>query len=291
MKKLLVTGASGFLGWHLCQFPQNNWEITGTYRKNKSGIFPGIKAISLDLLDAKQVVKSITEIRPDAIVHLAANSSTGFCEKHPEETRKINVVATETVARICEKEDIQLVFTSSEQVYDGRKPVYTDADMPNPVNTYGVHKAAAERVVKQYVPESCIVRLAVLFGQHGPGTYCFMTDWLDKWKKGESVTAFYDEVRSFLSGRSAAEGLFLLLDQHAKGVYNLGGAEALSRYAFAKKLAAAFGVENAAIVSKSRLDIAGGDKRPASLVMDNAGVKAMGFRPRFFLQAMDSFKL
>ncbi len=279
MKKLLVTGASGFLGWNIAQYPQEEWQITGSYHQHPEGLYPGMESIALDLLDAHQVTKAIEDIKPDAILHLAAVSSTGYCEKHPERSRKINVEASAILAENCARNNIPLLFISSEQVYDGTQSIYTDTDPARPINAYGQQKAKAEQVIQQLYPEAAIARIAVLFGHQGPTSYCFMNDWLEKWKTGEEVTAFHDEVRSFLSGQSAAEALFRLLNQQVKGIYNVGGADAMSRFDFAKLLSTTFRYKNAKIKSKSQQDIPGGDKRPASLILDNKGIKSMGFQP------------
>jgi dTDP-4-dehydrorhamnose reductase len=286
MKKLLVTGASGFLGWNLCRSPQKEWDIVGSYHQHLDGLYPGTKGIQLDLLDANQVRKTIEEIKPDAVLHLAANSSTGFCEKHPEISRKINVEATGILAQYCQAKSIPLVFTSSSQVYDGRQLMYTDATPCNPINAYGQQKVTAEKIIQQCFPEAAIARIALLFGHQGPTAYCFMTVWLAKWETGEEVTVFYDEVRSFLSGNSAVEALLLLLRERVSGVYNVGGADAMSRYDFAKLLSKTFGFENARIKKMSRLDIPGGDKRPASLILGNEGMKGLGFKPRLIAEEL-----
>ena len=280
MKKLLITGASGFLGWNMSHFAQKDWEIIGTYYKNPAGLYPNTIGLPLDLLDAKQVSKTIEAVKPTAILHLAANSSTGFCEKHPVISRKINVEASRILAENCAKQNIPLVFTSSEQVYDGKSRSYSDYAKAKPINAYGQQKAEAEAVIQQIIPDACIARIAVLFGHQGPTSYCFMNDWLAKWKAGEEVSAFYDEIRSFLSGQSAAEALFLLLNKKAKGVYNVGAADAMSRFTFAELLAKTFGFDQAKIKSMSQMDIPSGDQRPASLVLDNGGMKSLGFVPR-----------
>ena len=290
MKTLLLTGASGFLGYHFCQHPQSDWNIIGTYHQHPEGIHPGIKAIPLNLLDKAATDSAIEKVKPDAILHLAANSSTGFCEKHPEQSYQINVTSSANLATICAKRNIQLLFTSSEQVYDGTKKVYTDTDEANPINTYGKQKAEAEKQILEILPTATIARIAVLFGHQGESSYCFMNDWLDRWSKGEEVTAFHDEVRSFLSARSAVEALLLLLRKKAEGVYNVGGADAMSRYDFAKLLAVAFGHKQAKINSLSQKDIAGGDKRPGSLVLDNTGMIGLGFEPTTILSELNLLK-
>ncbi|MFK7809524.1 MAG: NAD(P)-dependent oxidoreductase [Saprospiraceae bacterium] len=290
MKTLLLTGASGFLGYQFCQHPQSDWNIIGTYHKNPKGIFPGTKAIPLNLLDSTAIESIIQKVKPDAVLHLAANSSTGFCEKHPAQSYKINVIASANLAEICTKQNIHLVFTSSEQVYNGAKKTYTDSDEANPINTYGKQKAEAEKQILKIRPTAAIARIAVLFGNQENSAYCFMNDWLGKWSRGEEVTAFHDEVRSFLSARSAVEALLLLLNKKEKGIFNIGGADAMSRYAFAQLLAENFGYENARIKSLSRLDIIGGEKRPASLVLDNIRITDLGFEPKSIAEELDSLR-
>ena len=216
MKKLLLTGASGFLGWNLCQYPQEYWEIIGLYRHHPEGIPQHIQKYSIDLGDSKAIEKMVEHIRPDAIVHLAAISNTQYCHEHPELSEQLNVYSPGQIAEVCFQHSIPFVFASSGQVYSGEEAPYSETDQLQPLNAYGQQKVKAERLVISSNPSACIFRPTVMFGQHSDSSYCFMTDWLQRWQKGEEVTAFYDEIRCFLSGRSAAEGILLLLEKEAK---------------------------------------------------------------------------
>ena len=286
MKKLLITGASGFLGWNTCRHPQRDWKITGTYHRHPQGLYPGTDAFALDLLQSQEVGKAIDRVKPDAILHLAAQSSTGICVKHPQATRRLNVEATGILTEWAMKHSIPLVFTSSEQVYDGTRQIYTDTAAANPLNVYGKQKWAAEQVIQQLYPIAGIARIAVLFGVQGASTYCFMSDWLQQWKEGGEVNAFYDEIRSFLYVGSAVEALLLMLGATASGVYNVGGANAMSRFDFAQLLAKLFGYRNAKIKAMSRLDIPEGETRPASLIIDNHRIKQLGFAPMKIIEGL-----
>ena len=84
-KKLLITGASGFLGWNMAMFPQENWELFGTYSSNPN-LPKNIQPAQLDLLNFAKTEQYIHQLRPDGIVHLAANSSTHLCEESPLKT-------------------------------------------------------------------------------------------------------------------------------------------------------------------------------------------------------------
>ena len=285
-KKLLITGASGFLGWNVATFPQEDWTIIGTYFSNKKGLADGIKPIELDLLDFEKTKAVILKIRPDAILHLSANSSTHFCEKSPEDTYKINVKTPAFLAKIANEIGSHFVFTSSEQVFSGNDSTYFENDNPSPLNAYGKQKLAAEKEVSKF-KNTCIVRIAVLFGNAGPGTRNFMYEWINKWKNEEPITVFHDEVRSFLSGQSAAQGIFTLLNQQAKGIYHLGGKDAISRLEFANLLKKYAKIPTAIIYSKSQKEVNTLAFRPANLALDCSDSENLGFVKRSLKDEFD----
>jgi dTDP-4-dehydrorhamnose reductase len=280
MKTLLVTGASGFLGWNVCRFQPEEWKIVGTYHSHKEGLFPKTEYLKLDLTDKNQLWKAIKDVKPTAVFHLAANSNTNFCEEKPEESYLINVEATAHLAEMCADRKIRLVFTSSEQVYDGSKDSYTETDQPAPGNEYGRQKLEAEKRLAEIYPEASIARISVLFGQGSPASQSFLQQWLDAWQKFFPVTAFHDEFRTFLSGASAADGLYLLLDQDAQGVFNLAGANVLSRYDFALMAKDVFYIPAAPIQSRSQKETEMPAFRPPKLALDNRKVQSIGFIPR-----------
>ena len=74
MAKLLVTGASGFLGWNLCQLAAPDWEVYGVCRSHPLAI-PKVKSVRADLTDFQAVQPLLQSVKPDAVIHLAAESS------------------------------------------------------------------------------------------------------------------------------------------------------------------------------------------------------------------------
>ncbi|MCC5621764.1 NAD-dependent epimerase/dehydratase family protein, partial [Nostoc sp. CHAB 5715] len=73
MKKLLITGASGFLGWHLCQLAKQEWEVYGTYFSHSLEI-PGIKMLKVNLTDFQELQRIFSDVKPTAVIHTAAHS-------------------------------------------------------------------------------------------------------------------------------------------------------------------------------------------------------------------------
>lgn len=277
MKKLMITGASGFLGWQVVRTAPPDWRTIGTWHGHPAGCFPKTEAVQLDLTDRDASWKALKAIQPDAVVHLAAASSPAFCEAKPNESRRLNVEATAWLAEFCAERGCKFLFTSSEQVYDGEAAPFSERSVPNPKNEYGRQKLEAEAAVQAISPAAAIARLSVLFGQAGEGNKNFLRQWLETWRRDEAVTAFYDEIRSFLSGPSAAAGLFLLLEKGAEGVFNLGGDAAMSRYDFAKLAAEAHQLPQAKIVRKSQTEVETSVFRPADLILDLQKIRELGF--------------
>ncbi len=280
MRKVLLTGASGFLGWHVLRSAPEKWEILGLYHRHPERLPHRKQTVRVDLTDKDALWKVMKEWRPEVVLHLAAASSTNHCERHPEETRKINVEAVEHLCVFCDDLRARLLFTSSGQVFDGLKEWYEEEDEPNPLNEYGRQKARAEQIVCNGLPQGCVVRVPAMYGLAAPETRNFLSEWLRTWERGEAVRAFQDEERSFLSGAAAAEGLRLLVDKSAEGLFHLGGAQVCSRLEFARRLRAVFAVPDARIIDCIREEADMPAYRPPRVAFTNRKVMELGYRPR-----------
>ena len=140
MKKLLVTGASGFLGWNLCHQAQADWEVHGTYLTHQVTLL-GAGLYRADLTDFTALDRLFQELKPDAVIHTAAASKPNFCQTNREAAYKINVTTAVNVARLCGERNLPLAFTSTDLVFDGRNPLYKEEDPVCPINYYGEQKA------------------------------------------------------------------------------------------------------------------------------------------------------
>ncbi|MGB5631993.1 MAG: sugar nucleotide-binding protein, partial [Waterburya sp.] len=161
MKKLLVTGASGFLGWNLCQYAQANWEVYGTYFSHEVKI-SGATLYKTDLRDFTGLDRLFKEINPDAVIHTAAASKPNFCQTHREESYAINVGVAVNIARLCSERDLPCAFTSTDLVFDGNNPLYKETDPVCPINYYGEQKAIAEQKMREIYPAIALCRMPLM---------------------------------------------------------------------------------------------------------------------------------
>ena len=277
MKKLLITGANGFLGWNICRLAKGAWHLFGTVYSNQVEI-PNVNTTKIDLTNHSELKRLFVEVRPDAVIHTAAASDPNYCQVNPDVSYGINLEASVNIALLCSDSMIPYVYTSTDLVFDGLKAPYRESDPVCPVNVYGEHKAKAEeRILKAY-PKSAICRMSLMFGLSGPVAKSFIQPMLLAMKEGRELSLFADEFRTPVSAEAAVAGLFLALNK-VRGIIHLGGKERISRYDFGKMMRRIFKFENAKIRPCKQDDIHMAALRSADVSLDSGKAVALGFRP------------
>ena len=276
MKKLLVTGISGFLGWHVAHYLQDDYELLGIYHKTKPEL-KGIPLTSLDITDNQSVSIFLNKNQPDAILHLAANSNPNQCEQD-ESSNNINVKATINLAKWASERNIPFLFTSTDLVFDGKNAPYSEDSITNPIMVYGRQKLEAEQKVLAIYPNAIIARMPLMYGTPSNGLG-YMNAWIRNLKEGKQVYCFTDEYRTTTSGSDAARGLFLLLEKNQRGIFHLGGKDRISRFDFAHRMAEAFGLSKELIIPSLQKDVQMPAKRPADVSLVSTKAYEIGFNP------------
>ncbi len=140
MKKILITGGSGFLGRHLAKklLAGGNELILGS-RNNGNNLMAelrtGCRVVPMDVTNEKSLRDVLTEFRPDTIIHAAATKYVDVSEKNPFECIEVNVVGSQNIARLAMEFGIDNVIGIS-----------TDKAAPPVGNIYGHSKAMMERL-------------------------------------------------------------------------------------------------------------------------------------------------
>ena len=277
MKKLLVTGASGFLGWHLCHFASENYDVYGTYYQN-SVESDQFKLIKVDITNFKALQQLFNQIKPDGIIHTAALSKPNFCETHPSESYTVNVEASVNIARLSAELKVGCVFTSTDLVFDGLNPPYDEKSPVSPICVYGEHKAIAERKMLEIYPQTAICRMPLMFGQATPRANSFLQGFLGTLQEGKQLSLFTDEYRSPVSANSACQGLLLSLNK-VSGIIHLGGRERISRYEFGLLIAEIFGFAPELITACRQKDVAMPAPRSPDVSMNSSLAYSLGYNP------------
>jgi dTDP-4-dehydrorhamnose reductase len=277
MQKLLVTGASGFLGWNVCQQTKSQRQVVGTYYSQAIDI-AGVKTIKADLTDISTVTDLFQEIKPDAVIHTAAASKPNFCQTHPEESYRSNVVASLNIARLSANYNIPCVFTSTDLVFDGTSSPYKETDSVCPISHYGEQKVLAERGMLEIYPKTAVCRMPLMFGSVPLTAISFIQPFIEKLKRGEELSLFTDEFRTPVSGTTAAKGLLLALEK-AEGILHLGGKEKISRYQFGFLMAKVMKLSPETIKPCLQKDVFMAAPRSPDTALDSSLAFRLGYQP------------
>jgi dTDP-4-dehydrorhamnose reductase len=252
--------------------------VTGVYHAHPPS--PGAMAAEqCNLADYRECKELLRSVKPDAVIHAAANPNPNTCQERPDETRRINVDASISIAGLCADLNIPLVFISTDLVFDGKAPPYSELSAPSPVNRYGEQKLEAERTMAARYGRVVICRMPLMFGDAAAPAQSFIQPMVSALRSRAPIALFTDEYRTPASGISAAKGILLALDKIDGGIIHLGGRERISRYDFGLNLARACGIENPVINAVRQEDVKMAAKRPPDVSFDSSKAFAMGFDP------------
>lgn len=275
MKRVLITGVSGFLGRYTALALRDRYQVLGTYHRHTTAL-DGCELVALDVVDAAAVRTMLEAFRPDVVVHAAAFGDVDGCERDPEEATRVNVWGTECIAEGALAIGARLIHISTDQVYDGVKGDYDDADVAQPLMVYGHTKLAGERRAAAIYGAAVILRLALMYGWGTPIRLNFV-DWLAKrLGAGEEVPLFVDQYRTPLYVVQAAEAMArLIAAPDVRGLFNLGGGERITRYTFGLRFCDVFGYPRTLLKPVTMQSVRGLAARPRDCSMNSARISAL----------------
>jgi GDP-4-dehydro-6-deoxy-D-mannose reductase len=299
--RVLVTGADGFVGGHLCRLLREAGDEVVVWHGPRESHESGTPRMGsgervVDVRDAKAVNDAVAAARPDAIVHLAAVSSVAVSHAEPVVTFDVNTMGTLhlCVAARALAPSPRVLFVSSGEVYGPTAPGERAAESAPlaPVNPYAASKVAAEVIGFQFARSYGLDFLCARpFAHVGTGQApifaipSFARQVADARRRGEArgtiLVGNLEPVRDFSDVRDVVAAYRLLLQRGARGeAYNVCSGEVRSIRGVLDDLIELGGTVIDIRVDPSRL-------RPSdlpNLVGDASKLRSLGWSPTFALR-------
>ena len=246
MTRILVTGASGLLGLNLCLDQYQNYSITGLDRGTLTGT--PFEVIPQELSQPGAFSRLLESVRPDAVIHTAANANIDSCESDPAGAQYINAELPGEMAVCCLKHSIQMIHISTDAVFDGTKATfYTEEDIPNPLGIYARTKLAGEQNVLSANPHAAIARVN-FFGWSLSGARSLPEFFHNRLSRDQQCSGFTDVYFCPMFVNHLTDILFLMLKKNLSGLYHVVGSEPITKYEFGRQIALKFGFDPSLIL-------------------------------------------
>ncbi|MBI2654851.1 NAD-dependent epimerase/dehydratase family protein [Candidatus Woesearchaeota archaeon] len=271
--KVLVTGATGFIGEHLVkELHRRKFEVIGISKNNPN------KKLRCDIMDYKKLKRIFQKYSVDSVIHLAA-----FISDKPEDKEKMNLInvnGTKNVLKAAVSGNIKgFIYISSMSIYDKRNKIpINEESAKNPRDYYGLTKLRAEKTCMNYRNKFNIIilRYAGVFGcgkNHG-AAYNFAANALQS--KDLYIQEDGLQTHDFIYVKDAVWATLLALNNLDKikfGIFNIGSGQEYS----VKKLAEIIARQCS---SKSKIISNFGSGKPERFLLDiSKAKKILGYRP------------
>ena len=236
--------------------------------------------VSLDITDETEVMRVISELSPDAIIHCAAWTAVDAAEdeENREKVEKINRLGPLYIARAAKASDAKMVYISTDYVFDGKgeKPWQPDDRNYAPLNEYGKSKLGGELAVSGTLEKYFIVRISWVFGLSGNN---FIKTMIKVGSSRDEVRVVNDQIGTPTYTADLAVLLTDMIETDKYGYYharNEGGY--ISWYDFCREIYAQKGLTTKIIpVSTEEYGLSKAS-RPKNSRLDTSKLSASGFR-------------
>ena len=229
IKKVLVTGANGQLGWELTQL---------------AALYPDFDFVFadrqiVDLSQPKQFEKIINSIAPDCIINTAAYTAVDKAEVEKELANTVNALAVGEMARVSNQLNIPFITFSTDYVFNGNATSpYLPDTLVEPVNFYGETKAAGEQLAMDANKATIIIRTSWVFSSHGNN---FVKTMLRLMKEKESLNIVGDQKGRPTYARDLAIATMKVVEllnagHSIKGIYHYANNGETTWFGFAEQI-------------------------------------------------------
>lgn len=224
MKKVLITGGNGQLGYELQRTMPEGYSCIST------------DVADLDITDAEAVNVYVAKIKPDIIINSAAYTAVDKAEEEKDLAIAINTTGAANLAQVCKdvsnEKSIRLMQVSTDFVFDGKACSPYPVDAPTePDGYYGLTKRDGDILVQEILGEDAfIIRTSWLYSANGNN---FVKTMLRLMKERDSLGVIADQVGTPTWANSLAQAIWQAVEKNITGMHHWSDGGVASWYDFA----------------------------------------------------------
>jgi len=226
--QIIIIGASGLIGRNLYNYcKENAIKVYGTYYRNKTER----EFLQFDMrVDSyKKLVNVFPESDNAYVVICGANSSIDSCFRNEKESSGLNIDSTKKIADEIHAMGHKIIFLSSEAVFDGKKGLYTEVDIPMPSTLYGKQKREMERYLLDRYPDSIVLRISRACGSSF-GEKDIFNDFYSKIINMQEIICLKNQSFSLTHVNDIAKAIIGTISYNLAGLYHIASNNYISRY-------------------------------------------------------------
>lgn len=216
--KVLITGASGFIGSHLTRFFVQRSSVVASYFNSPIAVdsIGSVDVVRLDIRDSQAVEIEFAKHRPDLVIHAAGCKNVKVCQQHPRAADLVNAIGTYNVARACRQMGAKLIYISSDLVFSGQDGRYRETDLPQSNLVYGQTKLWGEKLAQQELTNVAICRSGGVYAKDSPLLRWLSTQLAEK----EMVDCFTDVFNTPTYIENLAEAIEQIVQRDLSGIFH-----------------------------------------------------------------------
>lgn len=271
---IIMTGATGLVGTRVKEILAKEYTV---YSFNQDD------NIILDIRNEAVVEKRMDEVNPAYLIHMAALTDVDQSEKEKDKgtdslTWQINVLGTQNLANACRKRSIPILYISTDFVFDGTEPPYTEESQPKPINFYGASKLAGEKIINDLGENAIVCRISFPFRKDFDQKKDIIRNLIDVMAHTGKCIAINDQVITPTYIDEIGEAIATIIQTRSSGIFHVVGSQSLTPYELATVIKQRLNLNSiiepvtAAEYYRNRAP------RPYQNILKNDKIKALGVR-------------
>ena len=269
-KNILLLGSTSFTGSHILHRLKHDYTFrcVGRLEKRVDVVF--------DVLE-DQIEKLADDLAwADVVINCFSNGDVDNCEQNPSTSEQLNLEFPKVICGLQSEYAFHLIHLSSNAVYGGDDPLYSEVNEHLPVNTYGKHKSAADKYLLNHSDRCTVLRPITMIGQllgeqrHNPFSF-----FLERLINNDDIQAVNDVYVNILHVDILVECIKQVIDRSEFGEFNISGDDVVNRYEFVSLIKQNLPDSSSVISEIDSSNFVTAARRPLNTSFDNSKMKSI----------------